>query len=198
MRFAVPLLLFVVVVGFLLVGLSRDPRELPSPLVGQPLPSSELERLDGEPAGLTERGLPKEVYILNVWASWCVACRKEHPLLVDLAAQKSVRLIGLNYKDERSDATDWLQRYGNPYQFSIHDINGSLGLDLGVYGVPETFVIDAQGIIRHKHIGPLDAQTLQEDVLGVVKDLRAQTNQTTARDRSASPTAMATQEGERG
>ena len=139
MRFILPLGLFVVVVGFLAVGLERDPRLVPSPLIGKPLPAFELGSLAAPERPLTRADLDGDIYLLNVWASWCAACRVEHPLLVDLARQGQLQLVGLNYKDELEAARQWLVERGDPYRLSLHDPTGQLGLDLGVYGVPETF-----------------------------------------------------------
>ncbi|MEX2479561.1 MAG: DsbE family thiol:disulfide interchange protein [Gammaproteobacteria bacterium] len=172
MRFLIPLALFVIVVGFLTVGLERDPRLVPSPLIGKPLPAFELGSLAAPDTALTRHDLDGEIYLLNVWASWCAACRDEHPLLVELARQGTVPLIGLNYKDELDDARRWLIERGDPYRLSLHDQSGQLGLDLGVYGVPETFLVDAGGIIRYKHIGPLTADVLSRDILPLLAALR--------------------------
>ncbi len=171
MRFALPLVLFVVVVGFLAVGLERDPRLVPSPLIGKPLPRFTLASVADAGVTLDNRALAGRAYLLNVWASWCVACRQEHPLLVDLARRGTVEIVGMNYKDERDDALAWLARRGDPYRLSLYDRDGKLGLDLGVYGVPETFVIDAAGVIRYKHVGPLDATVLETEVLPLLAEL---------------------------
>jgi len=171
-RFLLPFLLFVVVVGFLAVGLERDPRLVPSPLIGKPLPAFELGSLATPETRLSRADLDGEIYLLNVWASWCAACRDEHPLLVDLATQGALTLIGLNYKDELEDARRWLVQRGDPYRLSLHDPDGRLGLDLGVYGVPETFLVDAAGVIRYKHIGPLTADILTREILPRVAALR--------------------------
>lgn len=171
MRFALPIALFLIVVGFLAVGLQRDPRLVPSPLIGKPFPAFSLTTLADQSRTLTLAELGGEVFLLNVWASWCVACREEHPLLVDLAARGAVPLIGMNYKDERADARAWLEKRGNPYRVSIYDHEGRLGLDLGVYGVPETFVIDRDGTIRYKHVGPLSSEVLEREVLPLVAKL---------------------------
>ena len=165
MRFLLPLGLFVTVVVFLALGLGRDPSLVPSPLIGKPLPAFTLQELH-EPARTRDRqSLAGQPLLLNVWASWCAACRDEHPLLVELARSSDVAIIGINYKDERSDAVRWLQQRGDPYRYSLHDHGGTLGLDLGVYGVPETFVIDAAGVIRYKHVGPLTPEVLSEAIL---------------------------------
>lgn len=160
LRFGLPLLLFVLVLVFLGVGLERDPRHIPSPLVGKPLPAFTLPALGDAATNVSNATLAGRPFLLNVWASWCLACRDEHPLLVEFAARSSTPLIGLNYKDEAPAAQAWLERHGNPYRLSIADPEGRLGLDLGVYGVPETFLVDANGIIRYKHTGPLTAAAM--------------------------------------
>lgn len=171
MRFALPLGVFVLVVALLAVGLSRDPRYVPSPLIGKPAPDFKLRALASPARELTIADLRGQVFMLNVWASWCVACRTEHPLLVKLAASGTVDIIGLNYKDEREDALQWLRQRGDPYRLSVHDPKGDLGLDLGVYGVPETFIIDGEGVIRYKHIGPLNPDVLDAELLPLLQKL---------------------------
>jgi cytochrome c biogenesis protein CcmG/thiol:disulfide interchange protein DsbE len=171
LRFLAPLLIFIVVAVFLAVGLKLDPREVPSPLIDKPAPQFELPRLlqmDGVVGTTDLRG---EVWLLNVWASWCVACRVEHPLLNDLAAKRLIRIVGLNYKDAPADARTWLREFGNPYDIIAVDRQGEAGIDWGVYGVPETFVIDRSGVIRYKHIGPLDAKVLNETIVPLVQQL---------------------------
>ena len=171
LRFLAPLLIFIVVGVFLAVGLKLDPREVPSPLIDKPAPQFELPRLlqmDGVVGTTDLRG---EVWLLNVWASWCVACRVEHPLLNDLAAKRLIRIVGLNYKDAPADARTWLREFGNPYDIIAVDRQGEAGIDWGVYGVPETFVIDRSGVIRYKHIGPLDAKVLNETIVPLVQQL---------------------------
>ena len=171
-RYLLPLAVFALLVGFLAAGLKLDPREVPSPLVGKPAPAFSLPTL-GEPGQrLGNQELRGQVWLLNVWASWCVACRQEHPLLVDLARSGRVTLIGLNYKDKRDEALAWLAEHGDPYRTSVADVEGLVGIDYGVYGVPETFVIDAAGVIRHKHIGPVTPEVLQGTILPLVDKLR--------------------------
>ena len=161
LRFLIPLTAFVVLLGFLLVGLRLDPREVPSPLIDKPAPRFALSRLD-DPQQLVRTGdLRGKVWILNVWASWCVACREEHPVLLEYSKLGHVPIYGLNYKDTRPDASGWLARFGNPYDASLFDEDGRVGIDFGVYGVPETFVIDAAGVIRMKHIGPMTRQVIE-------------------------------------
>ena len=151
----VPLALFIGLSALLLLGLDKDPTELPSALVGEKFPSFTLIALDEEQGMLSEKDLIGEVALVNVWATWCYACRIEHPMLNQLNEQ-GVKVIGLNYKDERGSAKKWLDLRGDPYAFSIFDVRGSLGLDLGVYGAPETCLIDATGVIRHRRVGVVD------------------------------------------
>jgi cytochrome c biogenesis protein CcmG/thiol:disulfide interchange protein DsbE len=174
-QFIVPLVLFVVLLGFLGVGLNLNPREVPSPLIGKPAPAFRLARLDDPAQSLGREDLLGKVWILNVWASWCAACRDEHPILVDYARRTgSVPLYGLNYKDQRDDAMRWLARFGNPYVASITDRDGKVGIDFGVYGVPETFVIDKQGMIRFKQIGPVTPEVLRDKIEPMLKQLQAE------------------------
>ena len=173
-RYLLPLLVFVVLLGFLAVGLKLDPREVPSPLIDKPAPDFRLPRLDAPERQLGLQDLKGKVWLLNVWASWCVACRIEHPLLVELAGSGAVPIYGLNYKDKRDDALGWLAKHGNPYIASLSDTQGLVGIDFGVYGVPETFVIDKQGTIRFKHIGPLTPSVLKEQIEPLIRRLNAQ------------------------
>jgi cytochrome c biogenesis protein CcmG/thiol:disulfide interchange protein DsbE len=132
-----------------------------------------LARLDDPALKITHADLKGQVWILNVWASWCVACRQEHPLLVDFAKRSPVPLYGLNYKDKRDDGLAWLRRFGDPYKASLFDIDGRVGIDFGVYGVPETFVIDKQGVIRFKQIGPVTPEVLRDQIEPLLKQLNA-------------------------
>lgn len=170
-RFLLPLGVFVVLVGFFFVGLRLNPRDVPSPLIGKPAPQFSLPRLDAVDSQFGPDSYRGKVWLLNVWASWCVACREEHPLLVDLARQGTINLVGLNYKDKAEDARSWLSQFGNPYQLSVMDADGRVGIEYGVYGVPETFIIDKQGIIAYKVIGPITAELLQSTVLPKVAEL---------------------------
>lgn len=172
-QYLAPLGLFVVLLGFLGVGLNLNPREVPSPLIGKPAPAFALPRLDDPTQTISRDDLLGKVWVLNVWASWCVACREEHPVFVEYAKRSPVPLYGLNYKDQRGDAINWLQRFGNPYTASLQDLKGLVGIDYGVYGVPETFVIDKQGVIRYKHIGPVTPQVLRERIEPLLKELNA-------------------------
>jgi len=173
----IPLLLFMVLAIFLAVGLNRDPREVPSPLIGRPAPGFSLPRLDDAPVamalapGFGPKDMAGKVWLLNVWASWCVACRQEHPVLVEFAKSGAAPLVGLGYKDRVADAQGWLARYGNPYSASAVDADGRVGIDYGVYGVPETYVIDKAGTIRFKQIGPLTREVLQAKILPLIREL---------------------------
>jgi cytochrome c biogenesis protein CcmG/thiol:disulfide interchange protein DsbE len=154
-RLFVPLLLFVALAVMLGVGLTLKPREVPSPFIGKPAPAFTLAQLHEPARSLSVADMKGQVWMLNVWASWCAPCREEHPLLVTMAREQAVPIVGLNYKDDPRNAQEWLLRLGDPYKVSIVDRDGSVGIDYGVYGVPETFVIDQAGIVRFKHIGPL-------------------------------------------
>ena len=172
LRFIIPLALFGVLVAFLAVGLKLNPREVPSPLIGKPAPEFALARLDDPGQTIRRTDLLGKVWILNVWASWCVACRQEHPLLVEFAKSKTVPLYGLNYKDQRNDGQAWLAQFGNPYDASLHDLDGRVGIDFGVYGVPETFVIDKSGTIRLKQIGPVTVEALEQRSIPLIRKLQ--------------------------
>jgi cytochrome c biogenesis protein CcmG/thiol:disulfide interchange protein DsbE len=172
LRWSLPLAIFAVIVAFLFVGLFRDPREVPSPLIGKPAPAFALAQLHQPGKTLTTADMRGQVWLLNVWASWCVSCRVEHPLLIDLAKANVVPVIGLAYKDKPEDGLAWLAANGDPYKLSIVDRDGRVGIDFGVYGVPETFVIDKSGIIRYKQIGPLTADALKQTILPLVRELQ--------------------------
>jgi cytochrome c biogenesis protein CcmG/thiol:disulfide interchange protein DsbE len=171
LRFLIPLALFVALAWFLYAGLSLNPREVPSPLIGKPAPAFALPRLDDPAQTIKREDLLGKVWVMNVWASWCAPCREEHPLVVAFAKQRKVPVIGLNYKDRPGDARNWLERLGNPYAATLIDFDGKVGIDFGVYGVPETFVIDAQGIVRYKHVGPLTPQVISQKLEPVLKQL---------------------------
>jgi len=171
--FIVPLVLFGILVFFLGRGLKLDPRELPSPLIDKPAPAFALTRLDDPARTVRRDDMLGRVWLLNVWASWCVACREEHPALLAFSKTKSVPLVGLNYKDTRPEGLAWLQQFGDPYDMSIFDQNGRVGIDFGVYGVPETFVIDKRGVVRFKHVGPLTPELLKTKLEPILKDLNA-------------------------
>ncbi|MCH8261547.1 MAG: DsbE family thiol:disulfide interchange protein [Proteobacteria bacterium] len=169
----VPLLIFIVLVVFLGIGLTLDPREIPSPLINKPMPVFSLPQLKESDKTLSSTDFLSEVFLLNVWASWCVACRAEHPVLLDLSRAGVINIYGLNYKDKREEALRWLDYYGDPYTKNIHDLDGKLGIDFGVYGVPETFIIDHKGIIRYKHIGPVTEDILKNKLLPIIEQLKA-------------------------
>ena len=171
LRFILPLAVFAILVGFLWRGLRLDPHEVPSPLINKPAPGFALTRLDDPTAIIRRDDMLGKVWMLNVWASWCVACREEHPTLVAFSRTKAVPIIGLNYKDTRPEGLGWLNQFGNPYEASIFDQDGRVGIDFGVYGVPETFIIDKQGVIRFKQIGPLTPQAINERVLPLLRQL---------------------------
>ena len=173
-RFLLPLLIFLTVVGFLAVGLNLDPREVPSPLVGKPAPVFSLPRLDNPEKTISTKDMLGKVWLFNVWASWCGACRDEHPVLVNLSKSGSVPIYGMNYKDTRPEAQQWLEEGGNPYIASAMDADGRVGIDYGVYGVPETYVIDKAGVIAYKQIGPVTEEVLRNKILPLVKRLQTQ------------------------
>ncbi len=173
-RFLLPLVIFLVMVGFLFIGLNLDPREVPSPLVGKPAPQFSLPRLDNPEQVFSGKDMLGKVWLLNVWASWCGACKEEHPLLVSLAKTGFVPVVGMDYKDTRDEALQWLAQGGNPYMTTIMDVDGRVGINYGVYGVPETYVIDKKGIIAYKKTGPITMQSLREVIVPLVKKLQAE------------------------
>jgi cytochrome c biogenesis protein CcmG, thiol:disulfide interchange protein DsbE len=172
-RYLIPLALFIVLAAFLGVGLKLDPREVPSPLVGKPAPAFDLPLLSDPAVRLTAEQMKGRVWVLNVWASWCVPCLAEHPYVTQMARTTGVPLVGLNYKDKPEDAQRWLARHGDPYSQIVADRDGRVGIDYGVYGVPETFVIDKDGTIRHKQIGPITPEALNDTLLPLLKRLNA-------------------------
>jgi cytochrome c biogenesis protein CcmG, thiol:disulfide interchange protein DsbE len=170
-RFLLPLALFIGLVVFLAIGLGRDPHEVPSPLINKPAPAFTLPQLHDPTKNFSAQEMRGKVWLLNVWASWCVSCREEHPLLLEFARAGSVPLYGLNYKDQRNDALSWLNELGDPYLLSAADLDGRVGIDYGVYGAPETYLIDRQGVIRFKHIGPLTPDVIQGKLLPLAREL---------------------------
>ncbi|MDD5470463.1 MAG: DsbE family thiol:disulfide interchange protein [Sideroxydans sp.] len=174
MRFLLPLVIFIVLAGFLFVGLGLNPREVPSPLIDKPAPAFVLPQLHNEKKAFSPADMKGQVWLLNVWASWCVSCREEHPVLMALSQQNIVPIYGLDYKDKSEDGKMWLARGGDPYVLSVMDREGRIGIDYGVYGVPETYVIDKQGVIRYKQIGPVNQQNLSEKILPLVAELQKQ------------------------
>ncbi|HLB13827.1 MAG TPA: DsbE family thiol:disulfide interchange protein [Burkholderiales bacterium] len=171
-RFLIPLGIFVALAGFLFVGLSLNPREVPSPLVGKPAPSFRLAQLHAPEKQFAREDMLGQVWLLNVWASWCAPCRDELPVLVGLAKTRTVPLVGFNYKDKPEAAKALLKAFGDPYALSVSDPDGRVGIDYGVYGVPETFVIDRGGMIRQKHIGPVTHEALEKKILPLVRELQ--------------------------
>lgn len=171
-KFLIPLLLFVILVGFLAIGLNRDPHEVPSPLIGKVAPAFELPQLADPKKTFSPESVKGQPWILNVWASWCVACREEHPVLVEMGKLQLAPIIGLNYKDKREDAMAMLASQGNPYVLSAFDASGRVGIDYGVYGVPETYVIDKAGVIRFKHIGPITMDLLNKKIIPLMGELK--------------------------
>lgn len=173
-RYLLPLGIFAALVVLLAVGLTLNPRDVPSPLIDKPAPVFSLPQLHRPDQSISPADMLGKVWLLNVWASWCVACRAEHPMMNALARSGEVTIIGLNYKDRPETALQWLRQLGNPYRTSAVDEAGRAGIDWGVYGVPETFVVDKQGIIRYKHIGPVGKKDLDEKILPLVRQLEQQ------------------------
>jgi len=173
LKFIIPLGLFAVLVFFLARGLSLNPHEVPSPLIDKPAPAFVLTRLEDPAQRISRDDMLGKVWMLNVWASWCVACREEHPTLLEFSRTKTVPIVGLDYKDQRPDGIGWLNGSGNPYDTSAFDADGRVGIDFGVYGVPETFIIDKRGVIRMKHIGPLTPEVIRTQVEPLVRNLNA-------------------------
>ena len=192
-KFFIPLGLFLVLVAFLAVGLKRNPQEIPSPLLGKPAPLFSLSTLDAGGAKFGPQDMKGKVWMLNVWATWCAACRDEHPLLVAFSKANQLPIVGLNYKEvqaqdapagrqltpeeklriARERSAVWLQRLGDPYAISVFDLDGRVGIDYGVYGVPETYIIDKEGVIRFKQVGAVTLETLQSQILPLLQKLNA-------------------------
>lgn len=173
LRFLAPLIIFAALAGLLLYGLGQDPREVPSPLIGKAAPPFELPDLLDPSRTVSNADLDGQISLVNVWASWCGACRAEHGTLMELARQhKDFQLIGLNWKDEKADALAVMRMTGNPYALIGYDPDNTAGIDWGVYGAPETFIVDRNGIIRHKHIGPIDPVVWEETLAPIIEDLK--------------------------
>lgn len=170
-KFVLPALIFAALVALLWRGLSLNPRELPSPLIGQPAPAFALPALHDAQRTVRREDLLGKPWVLNVWASWCGPCRTEHPQLLAFAQRHSVTLVGWNYKDRREDALPWLQQLGDPYRISVFDGDGRAAIDFGVYGVPETFVVDARGVVRFKHVGPLTPEVIAQKIEPLLRSL---------------------------
>ena len=177
LRYIAPLVVFTGMVVLFIIGMQTDPRRVPSPLIGKPLPAFKLTQLHDQEQSLDNESLLGEVVLINFWASWCVSCRYEHPLLLEYAGRGEAGVYGMNYKDTREDALKWLNQFGDPYKLSAFDPEGRTGIDFGLYGVPETYVIDREGIIRYKHIGPINQEDMDNTIIPLVEELRAQASQ---------------------
>ncbi|MBU3069967.1 DsbE family thiol:disulfide interchange protein [Aestuariicella sp. G3-2] len=171
LKLFIPLMIFVVLAVFFWRGLSLDPTDMPSALIDRPMPAFSLPTVNDATRVVSEGDLKGEVTLLNVWATWCISCRVEHPYLVELAAQ-GVKIVGVNYKDDVQEAQKWLKNLHNPYVYSIVDADGRLGIDLGVFGAPETYVLDRQGVIRYKHVGVIDDKVWTEEIKPIVDALK--------------------------
>jgi cytochrome c biogenesis protein CcmG, thiol:disulfide interchange protein DsbE len=169
---ALPLAAFVLLAVLLGLGLTLNPREVPSPFIGKPAPAFRLPQLADAGREVSPTDMSGHVWVLNVWASWCAPCRAEHPLLVEVARQQQVPLVGLNYKDDPRHAQEWLRQLGDPYLANAVDRSGRVGIDYGVYGVPESFVIDKDGVVRFKHVGPLTREVWARDLLPLIHRLQ--------------------------
>jgi cytochrome c biogenesis protein CcmG, thiol:disulfide interchange protein DsbE len=173
---ALPLVLFLALAVLLALGLQRDPRAVPSALVGKPMPAFELPRLEDPRSVVTATSLQGQPWVLSVWASWCVTCRQSHPALMGWAATAQVPLVGLQHRDARPAGLAWLQRHGNPYRWTLHDPDGRLGLDLGVVAVPETYVIDARGVVRLRHAGLVTPDVIRDRLDPLLRQLTREAN----------------------
>lgn len=172
-KFLLPLVAFLLLVVLLAVGLGLNPREVPSPLIGKPAPEFSLPTLHDAERDFSPKEMLGQVWLFNVWASWCVSCREEHPILVAYAKRAdAVPLVGLNYKDQREDGLRWLARFGDPYRLSAYDLDGRVGINYGVYGVPETYLIDKQGVIRFKQIGPVTPEVMEKKIIPLIEELK--------------------------
>jgi cytochrome c biogenesis protein CcmG/thiol:disulfide interchange protein DsbE len=170
-KFIIPLAVFIGLLIFLGIGLTKDPREVPSPLIDKPAPDFRLTQLSDPSRQFSPVDMRGKVWLLNVWASWCSGCQEEHPYLMEIASKNVVPIYGMDYKDQVTDAMQTLNRAGNPYNMVITDPEGRTGIDYGVYGVPETFVIDKQGVIRYKQIGPITPEAFETTILPLVRKL---------------------------
>jgi len=171
-KFLLPLGIFIVLVALLAVGLTLNPREVPSPLIGKPAPDFALPLLQDPQQTISKKDMLGKVWLLNVWASWCPSCREEHPIFNAYAKRPdAIPIVGLNWKDKREDGLRWLARFGDPYTASAYDNDGRVGIDFGVYGAPETFLIDKEGIIRYKKVGAITPDVLENEILPKVAEL---------------------------
>ncbi len=172
LKYLIPFVIFLMLIGFFLKGLNLDPREVPSPLINKPAPMFEQPLLNDASKTFSSNSMLGQVWLLNVWASWCTACRDEHPLLMAMSQQIDVPIVGIDYKDTNPEALDVLSKLGNPYSVVATDVEGRVGIDYGVYGVPETYLIDKEGVIRYKQIGPITVAALQEKIIPMIKGLK--------------------------
>ena len=172
LKVILPLAIFMVIAFFLWKGLGGTPGRIPSPLIGKPVPTFSMETLKNPAIKFNNKDLLGHVSIINVWATWCYACRAEHPVLMDISEHNKVAIYGLNYKDQRKSALNWIDKYGDPYKTVIFDPKGKLAINFGVYGAPETFVVDKKGIIRYKYTGPISPDAWKDDILPIVKKLQ--------------------------
>jgi len=168
-RFIIPIGLFAALAAFLFVGLGRDKQTLPSPLIGKAAPLFELPRVDDPAQKISNRDFAGRPYVVNIWGSWCFACREEHAALMEIARRGEIPLVGLNWKDELPLAQEWLQKLGNPYVASAFDPEGNVGIDWGAYGAPETFLVDARGIIVYKFVSPMTIDVWEREFLPRIK-----------------------------
>jgi cytochrome c biogenesis protein CcmG/thiol:disulfide interchange protein DsbE len=171
MRYLIPLVLFLGLVVFLAIGLGRDPHEVPSPLINKPAPAFQLAQLKDPSRTFSAAEMRGKVWVMNVWASWCISCRDEHPFLLQYARSGALPIYGFNLKDKREDALAWLSELGDPYVLSVSDLDGRIGIDYGVYGAPETYLIDREGIIRFKQVGPVTPDIWEKKILPLAKEL---------------------------
>ncbi|MCG8432495.1 MAG: DsbE family thiol:disulfide interchange protein [Gammaproteobacteria bacterium] len=171
-RFAIPLVTLLILVTFFWRGLYLNPGEVPSPLIGKPAPEFTLPTVRNPDVTFSHLNLREQPSIVNIWGTWCVGCRQEHDTLLTLASLTETPIYGINYKDDRDSAIEWLEKLGDPYAMSGFDVEGTVSIDWGVYGAPETFVLDKDGIIRFKHIGPLTPEIVQEDILPLLASLQ--------------------------
>lgn len=172
-RLLIPVTVFLAIAGFLYAGLNLNPQLVPSPLIDKPAPVFDLPTVNDPTKRISREELLGREYLLNVWASWCVACRDEHPIIKAIAESGEIPVYGLNYKDSRANATRWLEQFGDPYVASAHDLDGRTGIDFGVYGAPETFLVDAEGNIRYKFIGVLTPQIVEDEIWPLIASLRS-------------------------
>jgi cytochrome c biogenesis protein CcmG, thiol:disulfide interchange protein DsbE len=172
LKYLIPLVVFFTLLVLFIFGLQTDPRIVPSPFIDKPLPEINLPVLVDPQRVLSSNDLKGDISLLNIWATWCIPCLQEHPLLVDLAENNDIKIIGLNYKDDSQKALKWLDNLGDPYDIVLVDEVGTAGIDLGVYGVPETFVLDQDLIVKYKHIGPLTEKVISETILPLIDELK--------------------------